>query len=183
MSQERFAVRHGDAISCIRVRLAYPTTGNEQRRAGDIGIDCIGCRGRVKLHLQEGFTAAEHHGFRTLAALRRLSRCTPKSPKWSMWGIHRLRFRLWHTAHLRDLAVEVEVGWSAAGDQPRTATEGQILYRPLDENENATLERNQICYMDKSPNQPRYEPGNVNTENIGHRRCPSNHRQRPFVEV
>src|ERR1700757_2773286 len=100
-----------------------------------------------------------------------------------MRRVHRLRFRLWHTAHLRDLAVEVEVGWSAAGDQPRTATEGQILYRPLDENENAPLERNQISYMDKSPTQPRYEPGNVNTENIGHRRCPSNHRQRPFVEV
>jgi hypothetical protein len=56
---------------------------------------------------------------------------------------------------LRDLAVEVEVGWSIAGDQPCTATECQILYCPLNENENATLERNQIGYMDKSPNQPR----------------------------
>jgi hypothetical protein len=134
-----------------------PTIGNEQRRSDDIGIDCIGCAMKRprRVASQGGFTAAKYYRFRTLAALRRLSRCTPKSPKWSMRRIHRLRFRLWHTAHLRDLAVEVEVSWSAAGDQPCTATECQILYRPLNENENATLERNQIRYMDKSPNQPR----------------------------
>ena len=35
------------------------------------------------------------------------------------------------------------------------AIECQVLYRPLNENEDATLERNQIGYMDKSPHQPR----------------------------
>src|SRR5258706_10802389 len=73
----------------------------------------------------------------------------------SMRRIHRLRLRLRHAVHLRDLAVEVEVGWSPASYQPCASTECQILYRPLNENENATLERNQIGYMDKSPNQPR----------------------------
>src|SRR5882762_8466965 len=59
----------------------------------------------------------------------------------SMRRIHRLRLRLRHWVHLRDLAVEVEVGWSPASDQPCASTERQILNCPLNENENATLER------------------------------------------
>src|SRR6266566_993970 len=94
-----------------------------------------------------------------------------------MWCIYRF------TLDFREFLREIEIRGSAAGDQPRTATECQILYCPLNENENATLERNQIGYMDESPNQPRQEPRNVKTENIGHRRCSSNHCQRPFVEV
>src|SRR5882762_4261050 len=98
-------------------------------------------------------------------------------PRRSTRGIY--RFRL----DFRELLREIEIRGNAAGDQPCTATECQILYRPLNENENATLERNQIGYMDKSPNQPRYEPRNVKTENVRHCGRASNHCERPFVEV
>src|SRR5258708_37012706 len=100
-----------------------------------------------------------------------------REPRGSMWSIYRFAF------DFREFLREIEIRGSAAGDQPRTAIERQILYRPLNENENATLERNQISYMDKSPNQPRQEPRNVKTENVCHRGRPSNHCQRPFVEV
>src|SRR5260370_2290549 len=98
-------------------------------------------------------------------------------PRRSTWGIYRF------TLGFREFFREIEIRGSDAGDQPCTATECQILYCPLNENENATLERNQIGYMDKSPNQPGQEPRNVKTENVRHCGCASNHRQRPFVEV
>src|SRR5258708_13833972 len=98
-------------------------------------------------------------------------------PRRSTWGIYRF------TANFREFFREIEIRGSDARDQPCTATECQILYRPLNENENATLKRNQIGYMDKSPNQPGQEPRNVKTENVRHRGRASNHCQRPFVEV
>src|SRR5690349_25153574 len=83
-----------------------------------------------------------------LSRLRHLCRCT-RGPRRSTWGIY--RFTLDFSKFLR----EIEIRGNAAGDQPCTAAECQILYRPLNENENAALKRNQIGYMDKSPNEPR----------------------------
>src|SRR5467141_2842240 len=64
-------------------------------------------------------------------------------PGRSTWGIYRF------TLDFREFLREIEIRGNAAGDQPCAATECQILYRPLNENENATLERNQIGYVDK----------------------------------
>src|SRR5258708_39118453 len=100
-----------------------------------------------------------------------------REPRGSMWSIYRFAF------DFREFLREIEIRGSAAGDQPRTAVECQILYRPLNENENATLERNQIGYMDKSPNQPGQDTRNVKTENVRHCARASNHCQIPFGEV
>src|ERR1700689_5831185 len=100
-----------------------------------------------------------------------------REPRRSTRGIYRF------TLDFREFLREIEICGNGTGDQPCAAAKSQILHRPLNENEDATLKRNQIGNMDKSPNQPCQEPRNVETENIGHRRCTSNHRQSPFVEV
>ena len=55
-------------------------------------------------------------------------------PGRSTWGIYRF------TLDFREFLREIEIRGSAAGDQAGTAAERQILYGPLRENQNATLE-------------------------------------------
>src|SRR4029077_19493899 len=79
--------------------------------------------------------------------------------------------------------IEVEVGGSHARDKPRSAGEGHVLNCPLNENQDATLELNDVSEVNKGPNHPRWPSPKMHTENVGHRGRPPDDCKVSFVEV
>jgi len=75
------------------------------------------------------------------------------------------------------------VGDGRAGDEAGAAAEGEILEAPLDENENAALELNDVDEMDEEPNKPGGKTGNVNAENAGDGGGAADDGHVAFVEV
>jgi hypothetical protein len=72
---------------------------------------------------------------------------------------------------------------SVAGDQARATAEGEIEETPLDENENAALELDDVHEVDKKPDEPGRETRDVEAENIGDGSSAADDRHVPFVEV
>src|SRR5258708_1519726 len=51
-------------------------------------------------------------------------------------------------------SIEVEIGGSQASNKSRSATEGQILNCPLNENQDPALKLHDVSKVDEGPNQP-----------------------------
>src|SRR6266851_2084874 len=81
------------------------------------------------------------------------------------------------------LFIEVEVSGCGSGNEPRPTTESEILYRPLNENQNAALELDYVRQMDECPYQPSWESRQVDAESVGDRRPPADHGQTAFIEI
>ena len=75
------------------------------------------------------------------------------------------------------------VGDSGAGDEAGAAAEGQILEAPLDEDENAALELNDVDEVDKEPDKPGGKTEKVNAENVGNGSGAADDGHVAFVEV
>src|ERR1700757_2236310 len=72
---------------------------------------------------------------------------------------------------------------SVACDQARATAEGEIEETPLDENENAALELDDVHEVDKKPDEPGRETRDVEAENIGDSSSAADDSHVPFVEV
>src|SRR6266853_6976912 len=81
------------------------------------------------------------------------------------------------------LFVEVEVSSCGSGDEPCPATEGEILDCPLDKNQNAALELDDIHQMDERPYDPSRHSRHVDAESVGDRGPPADHGQTTLIEI
>jgi len=75
------------------------------------------------------------------------------------------------------------IGDGGAGDEAGAAAEGQILEAPLDEDENAALEFDDVDEVDEQPDKPGRKAGNVNAENVGDSGGAADDGHFAFVEV
>ena len=53
-----------------------------------------------------------------------------------------------------DFFFEAEVSGSGTGDKPRSTTEGQLLDRPLKENQKSILEGYEVDHVNARPHDP-----------------------------
>ncbi len=67
------------------------------------------------------------------------------------------------------LLVEVEVSSCGSGDEPCPATESEVLDCPLDKNQNAALELDDIHQMDERPYDPSRQSRQMHAKSISHR--------------
>src|SRR5579862_4837715 len=79
--------------------------------------------------------------------------------------------------------IEVEVGGGDTGNEARSAAESHVLDGPLNENQDAALELDDVCEVNKSPYQPGRQAPKMYAENVGHRGCTSDDCNISFVEV
>ena len=75
------------------------------------------------------------------------------------------------------------VGDGGAGDEAGAAAEGEVLKTPLDEDENAALEFDDVHQVNEQPNKPGGKTGNVNAENVGDRGGAADDGHVSLVEV
>ena len=75
------------------------------------------------------------------------------------------------------------IGDGGAGDEAGAAAEGEVLEAPLDEDENAALELNDVDEVDEEPDKPGGKTGNVNAEDVGDSGGASDDGHVAFVEV
>src|SRR5258705_4894480 len=79
--------------------------------------------------------------------------------------------------------IEIEISSRGTGNQSRPAIESQVLDRPLDENQNAALELDEVHQMDECPDEPSRKTRNMDTEDVRHRMPPANDGHVAFVEI
>src|SRR5260370_4150966 len=79
------------------------------------------------------------------------------------------------------LLVEVEVGSCGSRDEPRPATESEILDCPLDKNQNAALELDYIHQMDERPYKPGRQSRHMHAKAISPAAPPPNNPQLAFI--
>jgi hypothetical protein len=72
-------------------------------------------------------------------------------------------------------------GW--AGDEPSATIEGEILEAPLNEDQDAILEFDNVDEVNEEPDQPRGKTGEMQTEDIGDSRGATNDRHVSFVDI
>jgi hypothetical protein len=70
-----------------------------------------------------------------------------------------------------------------AGDQARAAAEREVFESPLNEDEHATLKLDDVNEVDKEPDQPGGQAGDVEPENVGDRSGSANHGHVAFIEI
>ena len=75
------------------------------------------------------------------------------------------------------------VGVEFAGDEAGGAVEGEIEKAPLDEDEDAALEFDDVNEVDEKPEAPGDEAGNVDSENIGDGGGAADDGHVAFVEI
>jgi hypothetical protein len=61
------------------------------------------------------------------------------------------------TAINSNLFIEIEIRGGSTGNKPRPTTERQVLNRPLDENQEAILERHNVREVYESPHDPGHQ--------------------------
>lgn len=57
-----------------------------------------------------------------------------------------------------DFFIEAKVSGSGTGDKPRSTSEGQLLDRPLEENQKSILEGYEVHHVYSGPHDPGKEP-------------------------
>jgi hypothetical protein len=67
------------------------------------------------------------------------------------------------------LFIEVEISYRGTGNQSRSTVERQVLDRPLDENQYAALELDEVHQIDERPDEPSQKARNMEAEDIRHR--------------
>lgn len=75
------------------------------------------------------------------------------------------------------------IGDGGPGNEAGAAAEGEVLEAPLDEDENAALELDDVDEVDEKPDKPGGKTGNVNAENVGDGGGASDDGHFAFVEV
>src|SRR5215469_7672249 len=83
----------------------------------------------------------------------------------------------------RNLLVEVEVGCCRRGDHSRTTTEGEVLECPLNKHQHPALKLDDVHQVNERPNEPRRQPGELESKCIRNRSGASNHGKVSLVEV
>src|SRR5215469_10845199 len=75
----------------------------------------------------------------------------------------------------RNLLVEVEVGCCRRGDHSRTTTESEVLECPLNKHQHPALKLDDVHQVNERPNEPRRQPGELESKCIRNRSGASNH--------
>jgi hypothetical protein len=75
------------------------------------------------------------------------------------------------------------VGVEFAGDQAGAAAEGKVKEAPLDQDEDAALEFNDVDEVDEEPDEPGDETGHVDAENVGDGGGAADDGHVAFVEI
>jgi hypothetical protein len=81
------------------------------------------------------------------------------------------------------LFIEVEISYRGTRNQSRSTIERQVLNRPLGENQDTTLELDEIHQMNECPDEPSRKPRNMEPEDVRHRMPPANDGHIPFVKI
>ena len=82
-----------------------------------------------------------------------------------------------------NLLIEIEISSRGTSDQSCSTIEGEVLDRPLDENQNATLELDEVHEMNECPDDPREKTRNMGAEDIRHRRPSADDGHVSLIEI
>src|SRR5215469_17159496 len=83
----------------------------------------------------------------------------------------------------RNLVVEVEIGCCGTGNYSHTTAEGEVLEFPLNKHQHPALKLDDVHQVNERPNEPRRQPGELESKCIRNRSGASNHGKVSLVEV
>jgi Phage integrase family len=82
-----------------------------------------------------------------------------------------------------NLLVEAEIGCCRTGNHSRTTAESEVLECPLSKHQHPALKLDDVHQVNERPNEPRRQPGELESKCIRNRSGASNHGKVSLVEV